>query len=146
MDGVTFNSIERITGHGDNAQNNFYTYTDPNVIAGKVWYRIAMYNDQGNIKYSRTIALNVQSSGFRLTNVVNPFSNELDFEVAVPQNSKIDAVLTNLSGKLVRKESYMGYEGVNSLRIPDTENLQPGIYILQVKNKDVLINRKVMKK
>lgn len=146
LDGVTFNSIERVNGHGDNATNNFYTYTDPIALSGKVWYRIAMYNDQGNIKYSQVILLNVQSSGFRLNNVVNPFGNELDFEVSVPQNSRIDVVLTNLSGKLVRKESYMAYEGVNSFIIPATETLQPGIYILQVKNKDVFINRKVMKK
>ncbi|HVT86489.1 MAG TPA: T9SS type A sorting domain-containing protein, partial [Chitinophagaceae bacterium] len=145
-DGVTFSNIATITGHGDNAENNSYNYTDPAIISGKVWYRIVMYNEQNYKKYSRTILLNGQPSEFSLNNVVNPFSNELDFEISISQNSKIDVVLTNLSGKQIRKESFIVYEGVNDLKIQDTGNLPPGLYILQVKNKDLVINKKVMKK
>jgi hypothetical protein len=145
-DGVTFNSIATIKGHGNIDDNNVYNYTDPDMISDKAWYRIVMYNDKNYKKYSRTILLNGQPSGFSLNNVVNPFSNELDFEISVAQNSKVDVVLTNLSGKQIRKESFMVYEGVNSLRIQGTENLSPGLYILQARNKDIIINKKVLKK
>lgn len=146
VDGITFSNIATIAGHGDNTENNFYNYTDPATISGKVWYRIVMYNEQNYKKYSRTILLNGQTSEFSLNNVVNPFSNELDFEVSVAQNSKVDVVLTSLSGKQLIKESFMVYEGVNELRIQGTEDLPSGLYILQVKNKDIVINKKVMKK
>lgn len=145
-DGIAFTNIATISGHGNNRENNIYNFTDPAFITDKAWYRIALYNDQGNVKYSRTILLNGQSSGFSLNNVINPFSNKLDFEVTVTQNSKVDVLLTNLVGKQVRKESFMAYEGVNGLTIPATENLSPGFYILQVKNMSSVITRKVVKK
>jgi hypothetical protein len=58
----------------------------------------------------------------------------------------VDATLTNLSGKAVRKESFTVYEGVNSLTIQNTEGLPAGIYVLQIKNKEQLISKKLMKK
>ncbi|MBS1921200.1 MAG: T9SS type A sorting domain-containing protein [Bacteroidetes bacterium] len=146
IDGINFIRITTISGHGNNTDNNSYQYTDPIAISDKAWYRILMYDDQVFKKYSRTILLNGQASGFSLNNVINPFSNKLDFEISISQNSMVDAALITLLGKQIRKESFNVYEGTNSLSIQDTNNLAPGMYILQVKNKDVLINWKVIKK
>ena len=103
-------------------------------------------NSSGKIKYSQIISLNEEANEFRLNNAVNPFSYELNFEVEVPENTKIDAVLTNLSGKPLRRESFIVYGGVNSLTISNTETLPPGMYILQVTNRQKVINKKLMKK
>jgi hypothetical protein len=40
----------------------------------------------------------------------------------------------------------MVYEGANSLTIPDTETLPAGMYILQIRNKERVISRKLIKK
>jgi hypothetical protein len=83
---------------------------------------------------------------FGLTSVVNPFSTKLDFGITVSENSRIDATLLTISGKPVRKESFNAYGGANSLTINDTETLPAGMYILQIRNKDQIINKKVIKK
>jgi len=46
----------------------------------------------------------------------------------------------------VRKQTFNVYEGANNLTIVDTEILPVGIYILQIRNNDQIINKKVMKK
>jgi methionine-rich copper-binding protein CopC len=82
---------------------------------------------------------------FGLTSVINPFSTKLDFGITVSENSRIDATLMSISGNAVRKESLNVYEGANNLTINNTEPLAAGMYILQIRNKDQIINKKVMK-
>jgi hypothetical protein len=147
IDGIHFNSIGTVNGYGNyNAENNYYNFSDPVSISGKLWYRIAMLFDNGKKKYSRIISLKEKATEFGLNNVINPFSHELDFEIEVPENTRVEAMLTNSSGKTVRKESFTVYEGVNSLTIQDTEELPAGIYILQIKSKEKLISKKLIKK
>ncbi len=146
INGSDFNSIGSVKGYGSNNENNYYHFSDPALITGKVWYRIAMINKDGKKKYSRIISLNDKAIEFSFNNVVNPFTHELDFEILVPENSRVDATLISLSGKPVRKESFTVYEGANSLIISDIETLPTGMYILQVKYKDKIISKKLMKK
>jgi len=145
-DGTNFSSIGMLPGRNNpNATNNTYKFTDFNVQS-TVWYRIAMINKDNHKKYSRIIILDDKTVNFGLTSVINPFSTKLDFGITVSENSRIDATLINISGKPVRKESFNVYEGANNLTINDTETLAAGMYILQIKNKEQIINKKVMKK
>ena len=145
-DGTNFSSIGMLPGRNNpNATNNTYKFTDFNVQS-TVWYRIAMINKDNHKKYSRIIILDDKTVNFGLTSVINPFSTKLDFGITVSENSRIDATLINISGKPVKKESFNVYEGANNLTINDTETLAAGMYILQIKNKEQIINKKVMKK
>jgi hypothetical protein len=146
-DGNHFSDIGTINGHNNSSlDQNYYHFTDPVRISGKVWYRLAIYSNGKFKKYSRVIILSDQTVEFTLSNVINPFSSELDFEVSVPTNSRIDALITNMMGKTVKKETFNVYAGANSLTIPGTDNLPPGMYILQIRNNETVINKKVMKK
>ena len=145
-DGTNFTGIRTLPGSNNpNAANNTYKFTDIGV-QGKVWYRIAMLNKDNHKKYSRIIILDDQTVKFGLTNVINPFSTKLDFGITVSENSRIDVTLINISGKPIRKENFNVYEGTNNLTINNTEIIPAGMYILQIKNKDEIINKKVMKK
>lgn len=145
-DGTTFSRIATVNGYGHGAANNYYQFTDPAKIYDRVWYRITFYADKAHKKYSRTVLFTAQSSGFSLNNLINPFSNELNFEIVTPKSSRLDISLINMSGMEIRKESYMVSEGANSMSIRNTDNLPAGMYILQVRNQDQVINRKVIRK
>jgi hypothetical protein len=146
IDGIHFSPIASLNGHGNNSQNNYYTFTDPAAISGTVFYRLGMMNTSGKIKYSQVISLSDGSIVFGLVNAVNPFTNEINFEIAIPQDAKVEAVLTNMSGKLLRRQSFVVYEGVNGLTIPGVETLPAGLYILQVDYQGQVVNRKLMKR
>jgi hypothetical protein len=146
-DGINFNPIGTVNGHNDNAVVNAYSFIDPTPVTGKVYYRLSLKAQSTAQKYSRIIELSRQTSdGFGLTNVINPFNYSVDFEVTSPVDTKIDVQLIDLFGKVVQKNSYLVHTGVNALSLPNTENLPAGTYIFRVKNNDVLINRKVLKK
>ena len=97
-------------------------------------------------KYSRTIQLKNEQSDFALLNVVNPFSNELSFDVHIDQNANIDVLLLDIYGKLLKKTNRTVYAGINSLSLGNTESLSSGLYVLQVKHKDNIISKKIVKK
>jgi trimeric autotransporter adhesin len=146
LDGINYNSIGTVDGMGKNTENNFYHFTDPVPLNGKAWYRIAMINSTGGKKYSRIITLDDKVAVFSLTNIVNPFSNQIDFDVQVSENSRVEALLINSAGKPIRREAFNVYEGSNGLTLQNTQGLPAGMYILQINNKDRTLTKKLVKK
>ncbi|MES1218492.1 MAG: T9SS type A sorting domain-containing protein, partial [Bacteroidota bacterium] len=146
-DGINFRKIGSVNGYNDNrSEINHYTFIDPENFGSKSWYKILLKNKKGGKKYSSIIQLSREQINFGLGNIVNPFKNELDFEVITTNNAKIDVSLIDLFGKTVRYKNLTVYSGVNSLAIDNTQGLNSGIYILQVKHNDIVINKKVLKR
>ena len=147
FDGITFTSIGTLTNSSDfSSETNTYTFIDPAHFAGKAWYRITMSNDNGKKKYTRIILLNTVSQEFSLVKVVNPFANELVFNIESSVDRKVEVSLIDLFGKRVKKQALIAYSGTNSLSLPETGSLPSGIYILEVRNMDKVLTQKVIKK
>jgi len=144
-DGINFIKVGSVNGHNNNNEINYYTFNDPTPLTKETIYRIMMKNNQYR-KISRQIRLYKGAADFKLANVVNPFNNELLFDIVINENTKVDISLTDMYGKQVTHKSYPVYEGVNSLRLDNTDALPAGIYILQVKNKDKKLNKRIFKK
>jgi trimeric autotransporter adhesin len=146
-DRINFTKIGTVNGYTNySSEVNHYSFINSLEFSGKTWYRIIMINNKGGKKYSRIIQITDEQIVFGLNNIVNPFRNELSFEIITTSNAKIDVSLIELFGKKVKAKSFTVYSGINDLSIVNTEGLTPGIYILQVKNKDIVINNKVVKK
>jgi hypothetical protein len=147
-DGRYFSPIGSIDSHTDYISAvNSYSFIDPVAVTGKVFYRLALKDASGSQKYSRTIQLSLQGGDqFTLTNIINPFNYAIEFDVTSPSDAKIDVELIDLIGKILRKNSYQVHPGVNALSLPNTEALPSGTYIFRIKNNELLINRKVLKR
>ncbi|MEO6612541.1 MAG: T9SS type A sorting domain-containing protein [Chitinophagaceae bacterium] len=146
-DGTSFTVIGSVNSNNDyRSQVNYYSFTDPQPVTGKAWYRIIMVNKSTNKKQSRTIQLTNGLNQFEIVNTVNPFTDQVLFDVMSPEDGKIDVALISIVGKTIREKSYTVYTGVNGLSIDNTNGLPAGMYILQVKNKDIIISRKLLKK
>ena len=78
-------------------------------------------------------------------NVVNPFINELHFEISCAVKGDITIQLIDLTGRSMFRKKYTVYQGINSLTVNNTENLSTGIYILRVESSDGIYNQRVMK-
>src|SRR5436190_3267510 len=147
-DGTNFTLAGTVNGHNDNSSEiNAYSFVDPQLVTDKIFYRLVMIDPAGTKKYSRTIQLSKTGSDkMGLVNVINPFNQSLDFDVAAPGDAKIEVLLIDPYGKVVNKNSYLVHAGINALSIPNTGNLPPGTYIFRISNNDTIINRKVLKK
>ncbi|MFL5788054.1 MAG: T9SS type A sorting domain-containing protein [Flavisolibacter sp.] len=145
FDGTNFKSIRIIKGI-NNSSTNYYSLIDSVPVTGDVWYRITLTGKDGDKKYSNVIELSNHTESFNVTNVVNPFNTNILFNVHLLEDTRVDATLLTLSGTSLRKQSYTGYSGVNSFSINNLDNLPPGVYVLQVKYKDLTIIKKVIKR
>ena len=147
-DGTSFVQIGTVNSYNNyTAAVNSYSFTDPVPINGKAYYRLVLAEQSGARKFSRTIQLNkAANETLGLVSVINPFNSSLDFDIAAKSDAKVDAELVDLFGKVVLKATYTVHAGVNALSIPNTSVLPSGTYILRVKNNDIFINRKVLKK
>jgi hypothetical protein len=145
-DGNDFTVIGSVNGYNNGNTLNRYSFIDPLPVNTKTFYRINITESTGKSKVSRIIQLSSDKIAFSLSNVVNPFNNELLFDITVPESTVIDIYLMDIYGKPIKKKTHTVSKGVNSLRIEDVEILSPGIYILQVQDKENVLVKKVMKK
>jgi hypothetical protein len=89
--------------------------------------------------------LNGESADLLLNNIINPFSNILSFDIAVTADGPVEAVLLSTSGLIMKKESFTAHNGINYFALNDLQSLPSALYILQIRYKDKLVVRKVMK-
>jgi trimeric autotransporter adhesin len=146
-DGVNFVLAGVVNGFNNTTSaSNEYVFADPVAVNGKAYYRIAVVASGKSKKYSRTIQLSkFADKSFSVTNVLNPFNQVLDFNVTLPADTRIEAELLDLFGKVVKKKSFAVHAGLNSLSMTDTEALPNGTYILRVRSGNEVISKKMMK-
>jgi trimeric autotransporter adhesin len=146
-DGINFRSIALINGNNNiTVETNNYSYTDPVPVANKVYYRVVMISSHNIKKYSSIIQLTpTAKNGFYFGTVVNPFNNEVRYEINSPVKDLMKIELIDAYGKVVKSEIQQVYSGTNSLSIYNTGTLSGGIYILKASINGTMIYRKIMK-
>lgn len=145
-DGINFSVIATINSYNDYVSaQSIYTYSDPAIITGKVYYRIKMKNLAGEAEYSRIIHLADVVNALSFVSVINPFNTTLDFEIASAYNGEAEAELIDATGKIVRKRGFVLMAGTNSVVLNETGSLSAGIYFLRVKHAGTTILKRVMK-
>jgi len=143
-DGRNFYQVGTLAGHNNGSATNRYTFADSRTINGMAWYRIVMVTQSGKKKYSSVIQLKDKTTEFDVTNVINPFSNTLTFNVTLPANGPVALELLDMSGKKLISTETFAYAGVNSMSL-ETPSLPSGVYTLRVANKGSFIIKRVMK-
>ncbi|HEU4472215.1 MAG TPA: T9SS type A sorting domain-containing protein [Flavisolibacter sp.] len=146
-DGLNYAKIATVQGHNNAAaETNTYYLTDSTLINGSARYRIAMVNNQGGRKYSRVIQLGNKMESFAISNIVNPFSSDLQFDLTLDKDAKLEVKLLDLTGSVVKEQVYNGRAGLNNFTLQQLNGLPSAVYVLNIRNKDQLITKKVVKK
>jgi hypothetical protein len=146
INGSDFSIISIVNGFDDPgaAQNN-YSFTDPADVTGKVYYRIKMRNTDNQFIYSGILQLSAGFENFSFISVINPFINELVFDISSSRDGAATAELVDQFGKILKRRSFDIREGVNHLSFDNTGTLNPGMYILRVEMDEIPIYKKVIK-
>ena len=146
-DGITFQTIASVDGYyNNNAEKNYYSYSDPVPVLNKAHYRIVVVNVASTKKYSKTVLLSSDAQdGFNFGVVTNPFNSELDYRISSSTNGIAWIELIDMYGKIIRSEKQQVLSGVNSLTIFNTSSLQSGVYILRAVLNENIIYKKVIK-
>lgn len=147
IDGNNFTVIGTVNGYNNiSAVINSYTLTDPLPLSGKKYYRIVMISRDNSKKYSRVIQLSKEAAALKLVNVINPFNENISFDITIPNDGKIEVLLMDMYGKIARRTAYVVSSGSNSLSLSNTSSLPAGMYVFQVNYGSEVITRKLVKK
>ncbi|MCB9054567.1 MAG: T9SS type A sorting domain-containing protein [Chitinophagales bacterium] len=145
-DGITFYAISTIDGYNNSSQEtNYYSFTDPVPLHGKAYYRISISNQSGQHKYSRIIQLSSEKNQIEFLSVINPFSDQLSFDISSSANSKVFVELVDMFGKTVHQSFFNVINGINHLSLNNTKSLAAGIYVLKAYSDNITIQKKVVK-
>lgn len=145
-DGRNFSAAGEVSAYNNGDNINHYSFTDPLLFSDRIWYRVIMKTPGNKKKYSSIIQLKNDLPDFDLSNIINPFSYNLAFNITIGNNSAVTIELIDMSGKTVLSNKQMVYTGTNSINLGNTQSLSSGIYTLRVGNKDSFITKRVVKR
>lgn len=145
-DGIHFTNTATVNGYHDNTTTHTYNFTDPEIIAGKLYYRISMKNNLQQRNYSKTIQLSTAASNsLSFISVTNPFISELLLDVSSNQAANAIVQLTDIFGRVISNKSFNLYTGVNRLVFENLEPLPASVYIIKLYAGGTILQKKVVK-
>lgn len=113
-----------------------YNYQDFDIKGlSLAYYRIAEYDINGNVSYSKIVVVNSNATRAASVNLApNPFISQLTIEIDTPINAEARISFWNSSGTKVEVEGFKQGQlsvGMNSLSY-DWNSLPPGVYSAQI--------------
>jgi hypothetical protein len=125
-------SIGFVQGSGNSSSPKQYSFIDrSNLKPGNYFYRLVQVDNDGSIKYSNSIKINiVLPHKYNLfQNYPNPFNPTTTISYTLPYNSQIKLIIYNILGqkvtKLVDQIQNAGHHNI----VWNANNLSSGIYI-----------------
>jgi len=121
-----------------------YSFADADPGGTVQYYRLALLNDEGNIAYSRIIALYNRDVAFGVT-ATNPFNSELKMNVFLPSEGTVVIKLYDIFGRPVSRKEIQLEEGNSTVTLDDVSRLNPGMYLLRTEFNHMIVQNKLFK-
>lgn len=137
-DGLNWNTIDIVPASGNSQSVRYYSSTDLNPVKGINFYRIRQADLDNRMEYSATRQVLFQSANEVL---VTPNPANGHFNIYLNGNGKSQILITDISGKLVRK-----YESGQNHIIVNSASLPRGVYYVKViSTSGVTVNRLILR-
>ena len=126
----------------DNKQTAVFALSDNNPLRHTNYYRLKIADNKGNVKYSRTMVVQLyRSDDLSMVSVTpNTALKDLHINVQLKNRAYIVMKVTDEEGREVIKRKGTGNEGLNTYMLEGTGTMSPGNYFLEVliNSKDLL--------
>jgi Secretion system C-terminal sorting domain len=137
-DGGSFGYAGRVNAAGSSVENN-YAFTDITAGTGSVYYRLRMVDKDGRFTHSPVLKIVAMAPAAEISIYPNPSNGY--FTLSLPQNMPYTMTIFNSKG-----EKLMQQTGNSSAETVNAGNLQPGTFVVQVKQGSKLYTEKLIKK
>jgi hypothetical protein len=129
-DAQNFRNIAKVAGQAGN-QVQTYTYTDQNVNSSKAWYRLAMVDKDGSIRYSAIVAVSLQQA-----DAVRIYPTIVENkQVYIESSKKINRAiveLVDMNGRVLKSEQRTLTAGRQLLNLSGLPGSATGSYIIRI--------------
>lgn len=137
-DAVNFKAVGTVAGKGNSALAQSYSFADAiGTTSGVVYYRIKQVDADGTSSYSKTVSLRI--GGARISNLTaypNPFISNIKIQIEASEKEEVLVRINSLSGQTLLTKRIPVQKGNNIVVIDNLQQLQTGIYMLEVIAKD----------
>lgn len=144
--GSGFYKIGKVAARGGDIRTNYY-YNDVDPLSNVSYYRLKMVDADGKFVYSKVIVLT--GSGFEkmVLSAVNPnpFHDRINFIVTVEKQEQILVEIVDFSGRTVHTKQLEAKTGSNQVTLEKLNVLPGGIYVLQLKTTDAVVQQRLVK-
>ncbi len=127
--GTQFSDIASEKARGAENIKTAYRYTDKNVSAGSVYYRLKQYDKDEKFTYSQIVEVRAnlnRSSSVRILN--NPATTHLDLEFLLLRTLTTVRII-DITGNV--QSQFTLPKGIQRHRIYEVNRLKPGVYLIQ---------------
>jgi hypothetical protein len=138
IDGVSFEKIGQVAGHGNSTQTINYAFNDPDLSSHNVsviYYRLKQVDIDGKYEYTNIAAVNVstaQQTFHIISTYPNPFADHFSVSFFSPALQPVRMSVYDIRGSLISEESINASEGMNVYSIPDASHLASGFYTMNI--------------
>jgi hypothetical protein len=141
INGTDFLTIGKLNA---SATTDAYQFTDPEALNSFAYYRIIVKEPAGQ-KISKIVLLSLNRVPFEILSVVNPFREQLSFELSAPENSPATILVSDQHGKAIKMIKQQVIKGMNRVQLNNLGHLSNGTYLLQVITNEGLKTKRVVK-
>lgn len=144
-DGLHFENIGRLNAKRSTG-NASYEWSDDNHLGGYNFYRLKMTNIDGTYKYS--VVARVYTGSFAGNGLLispNPVRNSFIAAANFTKTGKINIRIIDLNGRVVKSQDEKVTTGFNSFTIDKLENLNAGVYIIEIIQENTARKTKLIK-
>lgn len=141
-DGIHFKQMGHVSAKGGSSAAYFYNDAEP--ITGKIYYRLKLVS-VSEVRYSRIISVAGTMGSIGITNLVNPFSSNISFQLNALMNEEVQLQLTDALGKPVLTKRVQVLKGSNAVALDVPQHLAKGSYLLRVVSSSGSVHRIIQK-
>jgi hypothetical protein len=142
-DKINFSKVGTVHGKVQQGSPTNYNFEDNLPVNGNVYYRLKII--EGNTSIYSKIVLVGNTLEYSIRSLINPFRNNLSFDLITPDDGIVTIILYDPYGKAIKREKQTVKRGLNTQSINNLGNIQLGIYTLQIEMSGKTIIRRVIK-
>jgi hypothetical protein len=130
-DGITFESIGRLTAAGNSSIAVNYSFTDFAPVKGTNFYRLQQFDTDGRFLYSKIIRVTMDEHGNDISLLQNPVRENLLLILQLTVAKNVTLTVRNGAGNLILQKEQAFARGNSRYALPVAE-LPKGIYYLTI--------------
>jgi Secretion system C-terminal sorting domain len=146
-DARTFTAIGSVNSALNNGNAADYSSIDPIPFNGNNYYRIAAVETNGNIIYSMIVRINLDKSTPGILVFPNPVQGaHVYLQLTDMPKGVYDIKILNINSQLISKMSLSHDGGSSGITLSVPPSLKPGLYFIQLYNKEVQLQSRLIMK
>ncbi|MES1218911.1 MAG: T9SS type A sorting domain-containing protein, partial [Bacteroidota bacterium] len=143
-DGTTFKEIGTVTSKGNGSFGYELNDDIKGIETSVIYYRILVEEINGRTRYTDMVKVTL-TKDLQLQVSPNPFSDNLNLQVANTKRTDADIRISNMAGQIVYSRKIMLDKGMSSISLGGFNNFTKGIYVIEVRIDDKYISHKLLK-